>query len=300
MAELDIIEFPDGTQHQFRDSRVDNLPDPMVYRGTLGTGGTIQSLPVDGSARVGDTYKVITAGIYAGQDSDIGDMFICHTKTESANTWDHVPSGDDPGVNFLEDLIDVDITTPTNGQVLTYDSANDKWINTDASGGSTVQNFEVTVSRPNNPTAISVEITASGTIVYDEDISCTVYGAFNETTDSFTYDGNEYTVIMQGIQATRDQIMFTISINGTPYNIICRSANSSYAQTDTFIITAAAPITASGVSYDNATSGLTATDVQGAIDEVVANSKGTAEALAKYHLGFYLDENGGLCQVNEI
>ena len=221
MADIDVLEFPDGTQYNLRDSRVDTLPD-------------------------------------------------------------------------------VNITSPTNGQVLTYDSANDEWINADASGGSTVQNFEVTVSRPDNPTAISVEITADGTTVYDEDISCTVYGAFNETTDSFTYDGCEYTVIMQGIQATRDQIMFTISINDTPYNIICRSANSSYAQTDTFIITAAAPITASGVSYDNTTSGLTATDVQGAIDEVVANSKGTTEALANYHLGFYLDANGGLCQVNEI
>jgi hypothetical protein len=38
----------------------------MVFKGSLGTGGTITTLPVDGSAKVGDTYKVITDGTYNG------------------------------------------------------------------------------------------------------------------------------------------------------------------------------------------------------------------------------------------
>lgn len=74
---------------------VDSLPSPMVYKGTLGTGGTITTLPVDGTAEVGDTYKVITAGTYASQAAKIGDMFICLTKATSSNTWSYVPSGDD-------------------------------------------------------------------------------------------------------------------------------------------------------------------------------------------------------------
>lgn len=154
MADIYDLEFPDGTSWTFRDSRVDNLPSPMVYKGTLGTGGTISALPVDGSANIGDTYKVITAGTYAGVQADIGDLFICHTKTLSANTWDHIPSGDD------------------------------------------------------------------------------------------------------------------------------------------------APQTASEIDYDNITSGLAADNVQRAIDEIDANAKDTINTL--YHLGFYLDSNGGLCQVNEI
>lgn len=72
------------------------LPEPMVYKGTLGTGGTITALPVDGTAGVGYTYKVITAGTYAGQAAKAGDLFICHTKTGSANTWDYIPSADEP------------------------------------------------------------------------------------------------------------------------------------------------------------------------------------------------------------
>lgn len=78
------------------DTAISNLPDPMVFKGSLGTGGTITALPVDGSANVGDTYKVITAGTYASKAADVGDTFICLTKTSSANTWELIPSGDEP------------------------------------------------------------------------------------------------------------------------------------------------------------------------------------------------------------
>ena len=80
----------------FVKTAIDNLPDPMVFKGSLGTGGTITALPVDGSATVGDTYKVITAGTYASKAAKVGDTFICLTKTSSANTWELIPSGDEP------------------------------------------------------------------------------------------------------------------------------------------------------------------------------------------------------------
>ena len=78
------------------DKAIEDLPEPMVFKGSLGTGGTITALPVNGSASVGDTYKVITAGTYASQAAKIGDTFICDSKTSSANTWTLIPSGDEP------------------------------------------------------------------------------------------------------------------------------------------------------------------------------------------------------------
>lgn len=75
---------------------IDNLPEPMVFKGSLGTGGTITALPINGTATVGDTYKVITAGTYASKAAKVGDTFICLTKTSSANTWELIPSGDEP------------------------------------------------------------------------------------------------------------------------------------------------------------------------------------------------------------
>ena len=80
----------------FVQTAIDNLPEPMVFKGSLGTGGTITALPTNGAANIGDTYKVITAGTYASKEAKVGDTFICLTKTSSANTWELIPSGDEP------------------------------------------------------------------------------------------------------------------------------------------------------------------------------------------------------------
>lgn len=70
--------------------------DCMRYKGTVGTGGTVASLPTS-NVKVGDTYKVVSAGTYAGQAAIVGDMFIANATTP---VWTYIPSGDDtPSVN---------------------------------------------------------------------------------------------------------------------------------------------------------------------------------------------------------
>ena len=70
---------------------IDNLPEPMIFKGSLGTGGTITTLPAASSANEGFTYKVITAGTYASQSAKIGDLFI-----SNGSSWIWIPSGDEP------------------------------------------------------------------------------------------------------------------------------------------------------------------------------------------------------------
>ena len=57
--------------------------DAMVFKGTLGTGGTVTALPA--VHEVGWTYKVITAGTYAGNVCEVGDMIICSIDGTAAN-----------------------------------------------------------------------------------------------------------------------------------------------------------------------------------------------------------------------
>lgn len=66
----------------------------VTIKGTLGTGGTITSLPTASASNLGYGYKVITAGKYNNVDAKVGDMFICY-KTGSSYAWMHIPSGDD-------------------------------------------------------------------------------------------------------------------------------------------------------------------------------------------------------------
>ena len=73
------------------DTAIDTLPEPMVFKGSLGTGGTITTLPDASSTNEGFTYKVITAGTYASQAAKIGDTFI-----SDGSTWILIPSGDEP------------------------------------------------------------------------------------------------------------------------------------------------------------------------------------------------------------
>ena len=72
------------------DGRIDALPEAMVFKGTLGTGGTVEVLPVASAENEGWTYKVITAGTYAGQTAKVGDVF-----TSDGFTWVLIPAGDE-------------------------------------------------------------------------------------------------------------------------------------------------------------------------------------------------------------
>lgn len=67
--------------------------DAMHYMGTLGAEAqspTITALPT--TARIGDAYKVITAGTYSSIAAEVGDLFIY------SGSWTLIPSGDDGNV----------------------------------------------------------------------------------------------------------------------------------------------------------------------------------------------------------
>lgn len=75
--------------------------DAMVYKGTLGEGGTVESLPTTYS--IGWTYKVVTAGSYAGQQCEIGDMLIAiadATEDGENADWSIVQANIDGAVTY--------------------------------------------------------------------------------------------------------------------------------------------------------------------------------------------------------
>ena len=94
--------------------------DAMIYKGTIGTGGTVTALPNTHST--GWTYKVITAGTYAGVACNVGDMIICLTDGTAANNahW-----------TVIEGNIDGAVTGPAsavNARVAVFDGTTGKVI----------------------------------------------------------------------------------------------------------------------------------------------------------------------------
>ena len=72
-----------------------NLPEPMLFKGSVGTNGTTTwaNLPTAASSNEGHTYKVITDHIAASDNpkAKVGDTII-----SNGSEWIVIPSGDEP------------------------------------------------------------------------------------------------------------------------------------------------------------------------------------------------------------
>lgn len=104
--------------------------DAMVFKGTLGTGGTITALPTTYSA--GWSYKIITAGTYAGAVCEVGDLIIA--------TVDRAGSGNlNSDWVVVQTNIDGAVTGPasaTDGNFPLFDGTTGKLIKNSAYGPS--------------------------------------------------------------------------------------------------------------------------------------------------------------------
>jgi len=95
--------------------------DAMVFKGTIGSSGaTVTALP--DTHYDGWTYKVITAGTYAGKVCEIGDMIICVKDGTSAsnNDWTVVQTNIDGAVTGPASSTDghVAVFSGTSGKVI--------------------------------------------------------------------------------------------------------------------------------------------------------------------------------------
>lgn len=80
----------------------------MVFKGTLGTGGTVTTLPISGY-KAGWTYRVVTAGTYAGQKCEVGDLIIAvknylQTEASASADWTVAQNNIDGAVTTEETL----------------------------------------------------------------------------------------------------------------------------------------------------------------------------------------------------
>jgi hypothetical protein len=84
---------------------------------------------------------------------------------ESLGMWINDTPGG--GSVALDDLSDVVISTPTDGQVLTYDSGTGTWVNDDPSGGGSGTVTSVSLTAPSQFTITGSPITTAGTLDFE-------------------------------------------------------------------------------------------------------------------------------------
>ncbi len=82
-----FTEFKTDVEANYaKKTDIANLTIAMVFKGTLGTGGTIEALPT--TYEIGWTYLVKTAGTYAGQECGVGDLVIAVAARAGSDNQD--------------------------------------------------------------------------------------------------------------------------------------------------------------------------------------------------------------------
>lgn len=136
---------------QYVDSQITSkiaASDAMVFKGTLGTGGTVTAVPTTGVVK-GDTYKIITAGTYAGSSCKIGDLIIALNSgsIEATTTnWAYVPSGNENETTIKYSTTTQNLTTSAKTGAITLAEGATKQVDTSVSSGSTSTNLPTTAA----------------------------------------------------------------------------------------------------------------------------------------------------------
>ena len=104
----------------------------VIITPTLSSGTKVADYEIDGVA--GSLYAPNGGGstVSVTQKTSSGTN-IASITIDGVVTELYAPNSG--GASTLEDLTDVNITTPTDGQALVYDATNDKWINGTVQGG---------------------------------------------------------------------------------------------------------------------------------------------------------------------
>lgn len=119
--------------------------DAMIMKGTLGTNGSVSALPTTGYS-AGWTYRVATAGTYAGKVCEVGDMVVCvkdyNSSSASDSDWSVIQVNIDGAVTASANLASNQLVVGdgnnktikklaagSNGQVLQMVDGVPKWQN---------------------------------------------------------------------------------------------------------------------------------------------------------------------------
>ena len=139
--------------------------DAMVFKGTIGSSGaTVTSLPA--THYKGWTYKVITAGAYAGIVCEVGDMIVCITDGTTA---------DNTHWSVIQSNIDGAVTGPTssvNNRVAVFNGTSGKVIKDSGfTIGKSVPSDAVFTDTKYSASTTSIGSASAGTAIKADDIT---------------------------------------------------------------------------------------------------------------------------------
>lgn len=131
---------------QYVDAQILNkisASDAMVFKGTLGTNGTVTAIPTTGVVK-GDTYKIISAGTYAGSTCKVGDLLIALNSgsvTATVENWAYVPSGNENETYISYSTTTQNLTTAGKTGAIVLGEGATKQVDSSVASGTTSTNL---------------------------------------------------------------------------------------------------------------------------------------------------------------
>lgn len=217
-----------------------DLEGSLVYKGTIGTSGTVTSLPANHT--VGWVYVVATAGSYAGETCEVGDMIICVTTGTSANNahWTVVQTNINGAVTGPSSSID--------GQVAVFNGSTGKVIKAVNASTLSVGSATNWTEKPSwigssKPTYTASEIgaladdeTAVSAEKVENSLSLSINSGTTEGTNKYTFNGSAAKslniVAGSNVTLTPSAGKLTISSTNTTYDVYSDSNNGLVPSTE--------------------------------------------------------------------
>lgn len=250
--------------------------DAMVYKGTIGTSGTITALPSSGMYSAGWTYKVITAGTYAGQKAEIGDMIIAVVDRADG------VSGVNSDWTIVQANIDGAVTGPASsvdGRIAVFSGISGKLIK---DSGILPTTTGINFMQISNPTTTNsfIRVTSAGVPSYRtaSEVKSDIGLGSVENTKLSTWAGSTYLTTLGDITSgTWEATDIGLAHGGTGASLTARAGGVVYSTSSGMAISAAG--SSSQVLLSGGTGSPTWTS-QGNLSVGSATSAGTATNLA--------------------
>ena len=227
------------------------------------------------------TFKISVQGFRANQNEVmlavyINDTYygvVCPVQDSSyASTVNFTMSVRD--IPILDDLKNVDIHSVADNDLLIYSGTINEWVNVNRPYGT--DTCLLTATKATDSTSLTITVTSADSVTTYFTTTITmdsIWGDFDLVSKTFAVDGILNTLTAQGtgiVGSDSSQVWLHITLNSSTYDTGNGVRNPTFPlnYSTSSTIKVGVETAAGDISYDNTTSGLTATDVQGAIDEV--------------------------------
>lgn len=255
---------------KYVDDQIAGLGSVMTFKGGVDASGALTQLD---NAQVGDYYRVTTAGTLGGVELAVGDAIVCHTAVVGTpadlSSFLKIDNTDLDNQNALEVAITAayDSSTASGDVVAGTDSVQSAIEKVEKKADDNAA--DIATNAGDIATNAGNISTNTGNISTNTGAITNLQGALGASTEAgITYSSTNYVVDASDAITAIGALDAQVGTNAGDIATNAGNISTNATAISDHISDASGAHAASAISFDNVASGMTATDAQGALDEL--------------------------------